>query len=312
MVAAHTSAGKTVVAEYAIAMAFRSKQRVIYTSPLKALSNQKFREFSDEFEGDVGLMTGEEPPGVSDERPKRAGPPSSLAAGDVTLNPNSNIIVMTTEILRSMLYRGSEILREVAWVVFDEVHYMQDRERGVVWEETIIFLPKEVKMVFLSGERANAAGAACLPSWTHAALLPFCSDAVQRQGVCRLGLPPAAAALPRGLHRLPPDAPAALCLPAGRGGPVPDQGRARQLQIRELCPAAEDVRVGGGGGERGAGGLAGNPWHPSSPSWPHGARFSRRRRGTMGAPEAGVGAGAEAEAETPSSGRSAVGRARGT
>jgi ATP-dependent RNA helicase DOB1 len=62
--------------------------------------------------------------------------------GDVSLNPNASCVVMTTEILRSMVYRGSEMLREVAWVIFDEVHYMQDRERGVVWEEVIIFMPK--------------------------------------------------------------------------------------------------------------------------------------------------------------------------
>ncbi|CAD7701245.1 unnamed protein product [Ostreobium quekettii] len=79
-----------------------------------------------------------------------------LMTGDVTINPNANCIVMTTEILRSMLYRGSLLLREVAWVVFDEVHYMQDKERGVVWEETIIVLPKEVKMVFLSATLSNA------------------------------------------------------------------------------------------------------------------------------------------------------------
>eukprot|EP00891_Asterochloris_glomerata_P002642 jgi/Astpho2/2642/fgenesh1_pm.00049_%23_6_t len=133
LVSAHTSAGKTAVAEYAIAMAFRDKQKVIYTSPLKALSNQKFRELSEEFNEDVGLMT-----------------------GDVSIKPNSTCMVMTTEILRSMLYRGSELLREVAWVIFDEVHYMQDRERGVVWEETIIFLPKEVRMVFLSATLSNA------------------------------------------------------------------------------------------------------------------------------------------------------------
>ncbi|EIE19880.1 HUA enhancer 2 [Coccomyxa subellipsoidea C-169] len=133
LVSAHTSAGKTAVAEYAIALAFKNNQRVVYTSPLKALSNQKFRELSEEFE-DVGLMT-----------------------GDVSINPNARCIVMTTEILRSMLYRGSEVLREVAWVVFDEVHYMQDRERGVVWEETIIFLPPETKMVFLSATLSNAA-----------------------------------------------------------------------------------------------------------------------------------------------------------
>ncbi|CAN1323959.1 DExH-box ATP-dependent RNA helicase DExH10 [Linum perenne] len=132
LVSAHTSAGKTVVAEYAIAMAFRDKQRVIYTSPLKALSNQKYRELQHEFE-DVGLMT-----------------------GDVTLSPNASCLVMTTEILRGMLYRGSQILKEVAWVIFDEIHYMKDRERGVVWEETIIFLPPQIKMVFLSATMSNA------------------------------------------------------------------------------------------------------------------------------------------------------------
>ncbi|KAI4382083.1 hypothetical protein MLD38_008089 [Melastoma candidum] len=132
LVSAHTSAGKTAVAEYAIAMAFRDKQRVLYTSPLKALSNQKYRELSQEFK-DVGLMT-----------------------GDVTLSPNASCLVMTTEILRGMLYRGSEVLKEVAWVIFDEIHYMKDRERGVVWEESIIFLPPAIKMVFLSATMSNA------------------------------------------------------------------------------------------------------------------------------------------------------------
>eukprot|EP01018_Ginkgo_biloba_P029918 Gb_40115 [translate_table: standard] len=132
LVSAHTSAGKTAVAEYAIAMAFRDKQRVIYTSPLKALSNQKYRELSQEFT-DVGLMT-----------------------GDVSMSPNASCLVMTTEILRGMLYRGSEVLKEVAWVIFDEIHYMKDRERGVVWEESIIFLPPAIKMVFLSATMSNA------------------------------------------------------------------------------------------------------------------------------------------------------------
>lgn len=132
LVSAHTSAGKTAVAEYAIAMAFRDKQRVIYTSPLKALSNQKYRELSHEF-ADVGLMT-----------------------GDVSMSPNASCLVMTTEILRGMLYRGSEVLKEVAWVIFDEIHYMKDRERGVVWEESIIFLPPAIKMVFLSATMSNA------------------------------------------------------------------------------------------------------------------------------------------------------------
>jgi len=132
LVAAHTSAGKTAVAEYAIAMSLRDKQRVIYTSPIKALSNQKFRELEAEF-SDVGLMT-----------------------GDVTINKNASCLVMTTEILRSMLYRGSEVVREVAWVIFDEVHYMRDKDRGVVWEEAIILVPKNVRFVFLSATIPNA------------------------------------------------------------------------------------------------------------------------------------------------------------
>ncbi|KAH0466635.1 hypothetical protein IEQ34_003873 [Dendrobium chrysotoxum] len=131
-VSAHTSAGKTAVAEYAIAMSFRDKQRVIYTSPLKALSNQKYRELNQEF-FDVGLMT-----------------------GDVTLSPHANCLVMTTEILRGMLYRGTKLLKDVAWVIFDEIHYMKDRERGIVWEESIIFLPPTIKMVFLSATMSNA------------------------------------------------------------------------------------------------------------------------------------------------------------
>ncbi|KAE8284944.1 hypothetical protein D5F01_LYC16389 [Larimichthys crocea] len=122
----------TVCAEYAIALALREKQRVIFTSPIKALSNQKYREMYEEFQ-DVGLMT-----------------------GDVTINPTASCLVMTTEILRSMLYRGSEIMREVAWVVFDEIHYMRDAERGVVWEETIILLPDNVHYVFLSATIPNA------------------------------------------------------------------------------------------------------------------------------------------------------------
>ena len=132
LVSAHTSAGKTVTAEYAISMSLKLKQRVIYTTPIKALSNQKYRDFYEEF-SDVGLVT-----------------------GDVTINPTASCLVMTTEILRSMLYRGSEIMREVGWVIFDEIHYMRDKERGVVWEETIILLPDNVHYVFLSATIPNA------------------------------------------------------------------------------------------------------------------------------------------------------------
>ncbi|XP_027766459.1 helicase SKI2W-like, partial [Empidonax traillii] len=132
LVAAHTSAGKTAVAEYAIALARRHMTRSIYTSPIKALSNQKFRDFRETF-GDVGLLT-----------------------GDVQLRPEAACLVMTTEILRSMLYNGSDVIRDLEWVIFDEVHYVNDDERGVVWEEVLILLPEHVKLVLLSATVPNA------------------------------------------------------------------------------------------------------------------------------------------------------------
>lgn len=132
VVCAHTSAGKTVVAQHAIQLSLSRKQRVIYTSPIKALSNQKYRELSDQYK-DVGLLT-----------------------GDTVQNPNAGCLVMTTEIVRDMLYRGDVLLSEVAWVIFDEIHYMGHKERGVVWEETIIMLPDQVRYVFLSATLPNA------------------------------------------------------------------------------------------------------------------------------------------------------------
>ncbi|XP_031722250.1 superkiller complex protein 2 [Anarrhichthys ocellatus] len=131
-VAAHTSAGKTVVAEYAIALSQKHMTRTIYTSPIKALSNQKFRDFKTTF-GDVGLLT-----------------------GDVQLSPESSCLIMTTEILRSMLYNGSEVIRDLEWVIFDEVHYINDTERGVVWEEVLIMLPNHVSIILLSATVPNA------------------------------------------------------------------------------------------------------------------------------------------------------------
>lgn len=132
-VAAHTSAGKTVVAEYAIAMAHKNMTKAIYTSPIKALSNQKFRDFKHTFkELDVGVIT-----------------------GDVQINPDANCLIMTTEILRSMLYRGSDVIRDVEFVIFDEVHYVNDVDRGVVWEEVIIMLPDHVKIILLSATVPN-------------------------------------------------------------------------------------------------------------------------------------------------------------
>lgn len=130
-VAAHTSAGKTVVAEYAIAMASRNMTKAIYTSPIKALSNQKFRDFKEIFD-DVGILT-----------------------GDVQINAEASCLIMTTEILRSMLYRGADLIRDVEFVIFDEVHYVNDQDRGVVWEEVIIMLPEHIKLILLSATVPN-------------------------------------------------------------------------------------------------------------------------------------------------------------
>ncbi|KAF2226282.1 NUC185 domain-containing protein [Elsinoe ampelina] len=130
-VAAHTSAGKTVVAEYAIALASKHMTKAIYTSPIKALSNQKFRDFRTEFD-DVGILT-----------------------GDVQIRPEASCLIMTTEILRSMLYRGADLIRDVEFVIFDEVHYVNDLERGVVWEEVIIMLPEHVTLILLSATVPN-------------------------------------------------------------------------------------------------------------------------------------------------------------
>ncbi|KAI9802911.1 MAG: hypothetical protein M1825_002142 [Sarcosagium campestre] len=130
-VAAHTSAGKTVVAEYAIALAAKHMTKAIYTSPIKALSNQKFRDFRQIFD-DVGILT-----------------------GDVQIQPEASCLIMTTEILRSMLYRGADLIRDVEFVIFDEVHYVNDLERGVVWEEVIIMLPEHVTLILLSATVPN-------------------------------------------------------------------------------------------------------------------------------------------------------------
>ncbi|KAE9591144.1 hypothetical protein Lal_00039818 [Lupinus albus] len=129
-VAAHTSAGKTVVAEYAFALASKHCTRAVYTAPIKTISNQKYRDFCGKF--DVGLLT-----------------------GDVSLRPEASCLIMTTEILRSMLYRGADIIRDIEWVIFDEVHYVNDAERGVVWEEVIIMLPKHINIVLLSATVPN-------------------------------------------------------------------------------------------------------------------------------------------------------------
>lgn len=125
-VAAHTSAGKTTVAEYAIALTQKHLTKVIYTSPIKVLSNQKFRDFKKKFDS-VGLIT-----------------------GDVQINENASCLIMTTEILKSMIYGASEVLRDLEFVIFDEVHYINNEDRGHVWEEIVILLPQTVNIVMLS------------------------------------------------------------------------------------------------------------------------------------------------------------------
>lgn len=130
-VAAHTSAGKTVVAEYAIALSKKHMTKAIYTSPIKALSNQKYRDFKQTF-GDVGLIT-----------------------GDIQIDSTANCLIMTTEILRSMLYCGSDVTRDLEYVIFDEVHYITDADRGHVWEEVLILLPDHVCIIMLSATVPN-------------------------------------------------------------------------------------------------------------------------------------------------------------
>ena len=135
LVAAPTGAGKTIVGEFAVHLAMLSPRgKAFYTTPMKALSNQKFRELQEVYGPDeVGLLT-----------------------GDVNVNGNARVVVMTTEVLRNMLYADSPALRDLQFVVMDEVHYLADRFRGPVWEEVIIHLPQTVKLVSLSATVSNA------------------------------------------------------------------------------------------------------------------------------------------------------------
>jgi len=134
LVAAPTGAGKTIVGEFAIHLAIENNQKVFYTTPIKALSNQKFAELVARYGADrVGLLT-----------------------GDTNTNSEAQIVVMTTEVLRNMIYANSDSLIELGYVVMDEVHYLADRFRGAVWEEVILHLPKDVKLVSLSATVSNA------------------------------------------------------------------------------------------------------------------------------------------------------------
>jgi ATP-dependent RNA helicase HelY len=134
LVAAPTGAGKTVVGEFAVHLALEQGRKAFYTTPIKALSNQKYGDLVRRYGPDaVGLLT-----------------------GDTSVNGDAPVVVMTTEVLRNMLYAGSPTLDGLAFVVMDEVHYLADRFRGPVWEEVIIHLPDDVQLVSLSATVSNA------------------------------------------------------------------------------------------------------------------------------------------------------------
>lgn len=147
LVAAPTGAGKTVVAEHAVARALASGRRAFYTTPIKALSNQKYHDLVRRHGRDqVGLLT-----------------------GDNAVNPGAGVVVMTTEVLRNMVYASSPALEGLAWVVLDEVHFLQDSYRGPVWEEVIVHTPPSVRFVCLSATVSNADE---LAGWISAARGP--------------------------------------------------------------------------------------------------------------------------------------------
>ena len=134
LVAAPTGAGKTVVGEFAAHLALKLGKKCFYTTPIKALSNQKYSEFVAMFGEDrVGLLT-----------------------GDTSINGEADVLVMTTEVLRNMLYAGSNTLTNLGYVVMDEVHYLADKFRGAVWEEVLIHLMESVQVISLSATVSNA------------------------------------------------------------------------------------------------------------------------------------------------------------
>ena len=134
LVAAPTGAGKTIVGEFAVALALESGRKAFYTTPIKALSNQKYHDLvARHGAAQVGLLT-----------------------GDSSVNGEAPVVVMTTEVLRNMMYAGSHTLQGLGYVVMDEVHYLADRFRGAVWEEVIIHLPESVQVISLSATVSNA------------------------------------------------------------------------------------------------------------------------------------------------------------
>jgi len=138
LVAAPTGAGKTAIAEYVIEKCLTRNEKVIYTSPIKALSNQKFRDFSQNYPDRVGILT-----------------------GDVTINTEAPTLIMTTEIFRNKILEEKSSLQNYRWIIFDEIHYLDDIERGSVWEESLIFLPDHMNVLGLSATIPNIEEFAC-------------------------------------------------------------------------------------------------------------------------------------------------------
>jgi len=132
LVCAPTGTGKTVIAETVIARAMNRGEEVIYTAPIKALSNQKYRDFREQWGERIGIVT-----------------------GDVSINANAPILIMTTEIYRNSLFENPERLKRIRWIIFDEIHYLDDPERGTVWEEAILFSPTHVQLLGLSATVPN-------------------------------------------------------------------------------------------------------------------------------------------------------------
>lgn len=141
IVSAPTGSGKTVIAEYVINDCLSRNKGVIYTAPIKALSNQKYRDFQESFVDKIGILT-----------------------GDVSINSQAPVLIMTTEIFRNKVLEGGRDLERYSWIIFDEIHYLDDYERGTVWEESLIFLPKHMNILALSATIPNIDEFA---SWIH-------------------------------------------------------------------------------------------------------------------------------------------------
>ena len=132
IVCAPTGAGKTAIAEHVIEQSLHANQKVIYTAPVKALSNQKFRDFQKQHPDKVGILT-----------------------GDVSINPDAPILIMTTEIFRNKILDEPQSLKKFSWVIYDEIHYIDNYERGTVWEESLMLLPNHIRIVGLSATVPN-------------------------------------------------------------------------------------------------------------------------------------------------------------